>query len=471
MKEALKANAVVLNYALTLENLENAFYRNGLASANLTRARFNAAGYNDTVYNYITQIGVHEQFHVSNLTTTLAGLGFNTVAECTYNFDFSSVAAFLATSSALENTGVSAYDYGAQLITNPDILQTAATIATVEARHASFVNNLINTSPFPAPYDTPLTIAQVLNIVTTNNFIAACPPANSQCNGVASTSSSVCSGQGTCQYTVCVCNSGFGGNNCQNAISTPTPSPAANPNIPSSAYSFESLKPNLQVLNYALTLEHLEKVFYRNNLPTLSAFQNAGYSQAVYNQFVAIQTHEQIHADNISTIITTLGGNPVAECTYNFNAGTVPTFLSTAQLLENTGVSAYDGAIRYITVPSYATTAATIATVEGRHASYINNLVGQNPFPSAYDTATPNATIITAITPILNVCPAQNSQCNGASGTSACNGRGSCVLTICNCNSGFIGKNCEYSTSASSATKAGMFGLVATILTVFVLLF
>jgi Ferritin-like domain len=53
--------------------------------------------------------------------------------------------------------------------------------------------------------------------------------------------------------------------------------------------------------------------------------------------------------------------------------------------LENTGVSAYDGAIAHISAAKLLTVGATIATVEARHASYLNLLNRDVPFPSAFD--------------------------------------------------------------------------------------
>ena len=56
-----------------------------------------------------------------------------------------------------------------------------------------------------------------------------------------------------------------------------------------------------------------------------------------------------------------------------------------ARLLENTGVKAYDGAIAHVEAEPLLTAGATIATVEARHASYLNLINGYQPFPSAFD--------------------------------------------------------------------------------------
>jgi hypothetical protein len=48
---------------------------------------------------------------------------------------------------------------------------------------------------------------------------------------------------------------------------------------------------------------------------------------------------------------------------------------------------AYDGALPLIESPDLQRAGATIATVEARHASYLNLLNGDDPFPAAFDEA------------------------------------------------------------------------------------
>ena len=62
------------------------------------------------------------------------------------------------------------------------------------------------------------------------------------------------------------------------------------------------------------------------------------------------------------------------------------TLLATAAALENTGVSAYDGAGQYIENLELLTAAGSIVAVEARHAAYINLITGELPFPAAFET-------------------------------------------------------------------------------------
>ena len=75
----------------------------------------------------------------------------------------------------LENTGVMAYDGAVRLIKNPAILTAAATIATVEARHAAYLRLVTGDIPFPAAFDTPRTMTEIL--AAAGGFITSCPSA------------------------------------------------------------------------------------------------------------------------------------------------------------------------------------------------------------------------------------------------------------------------------------------------------
>ena len=63
--------ADILNYALTLEHLEDKFYREGLA--NFTEDQFAAAGFDSTFYANLQEVSSDESTHVSFLTSALTG--------------------------------------------------------------------------------------------------------------------------------------------------------------------------------------------------------------------------------------------------------------------------------------------------------------------------------------------------------------------------------------------------------------
>ena len=104
-----------------------------------------------------------------------------------------------------------------------------------------------------------------------------------------------------------------------------------------------------------------------------------------------------------------LGAAAAPACTFDFSKGltSVGTFLATARTLENTGVMAYDGAIRYVDAGDNLQAGAQIATVEARHAAYLNLITRQSPFPSAFDAGKKPSEIVAAVqaTGFLKSCP------------------------------------------------------------------
>ena len=160
------------------------------------------------------------------------------------------------------------------------------------------------------------------------------------------------------------------------------------------------LKTPVDVLNYALTLEHLEHAFYRNGLQefTTDDFAAAGYAANVYEYFGLIRDHELAHVETITQVITDLGGEPVGEAEYDFGYTDLAGFVGVAQVLENTGVSAYQGAAQFLIDEDELLTAAlTIHGVEARHAAYLNGLQGESPFPDAVNpTLTPDEVLAAA---------------------------------------------------------------------------
>ena len=152
-----------------------------------------------------------------------------------------------------------------------------------------------------------------------------------------------------------------------------------------STMSESPFEDDIAVLNYALTLEHLEAAFYRDGTEMFT-FGTDPFNNSINDMVAAIREHEMEHVTTLTDVITQLGGTPVSEATYDFGFTDANAFLVSAASIENLGVSAYDGAGMYIADPGLLTAAGSIVAVEARHAAYLNLITGLEPFPSAYET-------------------------------------------------------------------------------------
>ena len=159
---------------MTLEHLEDTFYRQGLA--NFTQAQFAAAGFDATFYSNLKEVSSDETTHVSFLTAALTKAGAVPVAACTYNFGVTDVKSLIATASILEGVGVSAYLGAAADIMSAAYLTAAGSILTVESRHSSYIRASLGESPFPSPFDVPLDLNEVYTLAAP--FIVSCPSSN-----------------------------------------------------------------------------------------------------------------------------------------------------------------------------------------------------------------------------------------------------------------------------------------------------
>lgn len=135
----------VLTYAYALEQLEADFYTKVVNASGFTTT-FNAQEQVLLTDLYRHEV-IHREFFKTALTGALPNPSTQLLPNLAFNYgtlNFNSRDQVLATSKALEDTGVAAYNGAGKLITNPDYLLLAGKIVSVEARHASAIRSLLN---------------------------------------------------------------------------------------------------------------------------------------------------------------------------------------------------------------------------------------------------------------------------------------------------------------------------------------
>jgi hypothetical protein len=152
-------DAEVLNFALLLEYLQAAFYREAAERASLGRE----------LSQFVEIVGGHEQEHVDFLRETL---GDAAREEPTFDFGNATGTARRVgvTSVALEDLGVAAYNGQATNLT-PDALAAAAQIVSVHARHAAWIRSIVGKTPAIQATDQPKTQAQVEAALEATGFL------------------------------------------------------------------------------------------------------------------------------------------------------------------------------------------------------------------------------------------------------------------------------------------------------------
>jgi rubrerythrin len=153
---------------------------------------------------------------------------------------------------------------------------------------------------------------------------------------------------------------------------------------------------DVEILNFALTLEYLEADFYNVKGKSLGL---SGEARKYAKEFGA---EEAAHVSALSAAIKQLGGKPVAKPSFVFPATSEKSFLALASVLENTGVGAYNGAAPSLQSKQVLASAGSIVQIEARHAAAIDLLIGKSPTPSeGFDKPLTKATVLGAVKPLI----------------------------------------------------------------------
>jgi hypothetical protein len=153
---------------------------------------------------------------------------------------------------------------------------------------------------------------------------------------------------------------------------------------------------DLDILNFALTLEYLETDFYKVK------GKSVGLSGQAKMLATSFGDEEAEHVAALSKAITASGGKPVKKPQFAFPVSSQASFLKLAYTLENVGVGAYNGAGPSLQNKELLAAAGSIVQVEARHAASIAVLTGMKITPNgAFDKPLSKKQVLAAAGPLI----------------------------------------------------------------------
>ena len=155
---------------------------------------------------------------------------------------------------------------------------------------------------------------------------------------------------------------------------------------------------DVDILNFALTLEYLEAAFYTEALKQVGDLSGDAKEIAT-----TIRDDENEHVDALAATVKKLGGKPAAKPGVDFGKAFAnqKSFLTTAVVFEDLGVGAYNGAGPSIKSKEVLAAAGSIVQVEGRHAGIVRLLNGDKIAPSPFDKGIPMAEVLEKAKPFI----------------------------------------------------------------------
>ena len=381
----------VLNYAYALEQLEAAFYDRVITDSSFSSTFSATAGPNGSQSEQaiLRDIAAHEAVHADFFKTAIMAAAPSMIIPG-LTVDFSSIkfndrANVLAVAQTFEDLGVTAYDGAGRYIANKDYLTIAGKIVSVEARHASIISGLISKNSISGAGQPRLERAQhrehapgrarggehvhqgvdlrqehlsplsskTAHLIMETNLLSVlehgAEAVESRRNALA-----------------------FVGKLAGGAALAMLPFGLAR------EAEAQSAGDDVAILNYALTLEYLERSFYNQGVAK-SGLIAAGDAPL----FTMIRDDERKHVDFLAGQLGSMAIAPIPDSAFDFTAGGMfnaftdyTTFLILAQGFEDTGVRAYKGQAPFITNKTYLTAALSIHAVEARHAAAVRRVRG-----------------------------------------------------------------------------------------------
>jgi len=154
---------------------------------------------------------------------------------------------------------------------------------------------------------------------------------------------------------------------------------------------------DVDVLNYALTLEHLESALYK----ALIAANKLTDTELMY--LTAFGKHEATHVTLLTEVITLLGGTPVApRSKYNLPMiASHDDVVNNILAVEDVGASAYLGAAGMIQSKDLLEIAVNIHNIEAEHASTWRYVANMHSAPDVVAKGRTPDEVLAIVTPFL----------------------------------------------------------------------
>jgi hypothetical protein len=154
---------------------------------------------------------------------------------------------------------------------------------------------------------------------------------------------------------------------------------------------------DIAIANYALTLEYLEADFYKKVVQS-GLFKGNKYASTI----AKFGEEEASHVTTLEAAIKKFGGTPATKPKAKFPLKSASSVLKLAGTVENLGAAAYLGQAARIKSKEVLALALSIHTVEARHASVLNTLLGKSVTPDgAFAKPADMQTVLAAVKPFI----------------------------------------------------------------------
>lgn len=158
---------------------------------------------------------------------------------------------------------------------------------------------------------------------------------------------------------------------------------------------------DLEVLNYALLLEHLEAAFYNQGNRRVRLWG------VEHHYLREVEDDEEYHVKFLTDAIKKAGGTPVSAPEVDFGDAfeSRKKYLTLSHTFENVGVGAYLRAAGFIKNKAYLQAAAGIFGVEARHAAVVGDLLHLKAeggvYMGAFETPKTKQEVLAAVDPFI----------------------------------------------------------------------